>query len=75
MRNYSTLWALCISVTLTACATGPRVGLKLSGLEPVKVSPEPSFQDRMRDFLSGKLPEPSASASSGTTSPGSSTPF
>lgn len=55
-----------ISATLTACASAPRACLDLSNLPPVEEQPEPSFRDRMQDFLSGRLPAPTESLPSET---------
>ena len=41
---------------LSGCATVQNACPNLPEA-PVKAEPGPSFQDRMRDFLSGKLPE------------------
>ena len=50
---------------LTACATAPSapqvICPKLPALE--EMEPEPSFTERMRNFLQGKLPAPTNSES------------
>lgn len=63
---------IALLMLLSACAAGPSVAPPLPP-PPVKVPLGPSFQDRMGDFLNGKLPErtssvmPSASATGGST--------
>jgi hypothetical protein len=46
---------------LSACAAGPSGAPQLPP-PPVRVPLGPSFQDRMGDFLNGKLPAPISSA-------------
>lgn len=56
--------SLCMLASLTllsACASAPTACPRLPQ-PPVRVELGPSFQDRMRDFSSGKLPEPISSA-------------
>jgi len=56
---------ICLLMSLSGCATGPAERLEIIPAKPaklsVKVQPGPSFQRRMRDFLRGKLPEPTPS--------------
>ena len=62
MKNLALL--LCSVSFLTACQTVPTVQVtevcpKLPEIEMLPVAAlEPSFSERMRDFYSGKLPEP-----------------
>lgn len=71
MPNRSSLPTVLLML-LSGCACGPP-GVQQLPQPPVKVPLGPSFQGRMGDFLSGKLPEPissaapSASATAGST--------
>lgn len=72
---------LSVTLLLPACAPAPIVSppaqVQCPQLPPLaKEIPEPSFQDRMQSFLSGKLPAPtgsvqrSPSATASTKAPG-----
>lgn len=68
--------SLCTLVSLTllsACASAPTACPPLPP-PPVKAQLGPSFQDRMREFLSGKLPEPISSAAPSASATAGSTP-
>lgn len=64
---------LVLLTILSSCATAPNVCVPSSSQDlPAKVQPGPSFQERMRVFLAGKLPEQTSSEkpSSPATQPG-----
>lgn len=84
MRNYvASSVALLTLSALTACGTAPRRdALTICPALPAIAKEElgPDFQDQTRLFLSGKLPEPTASAqpslpaTNSTTTPAPSSP-
>lgn len=63
MRKLSLASMLASLTLLSACESVPRVAsCPPTPRLPVREPLGPTYQDRMQDFLSGKLPEPTASA-------------